>query len=116
MKAVTEQPQTNNGRFWPRGVQLATAVPSFLLWTVLSGIALLWYAGVGFRAISGTLNATSDWRFSYLMVMLLLVLIGSAATARTIWKAYEGRSFLWWHVGTFSLGVVFLCLIGIVGD
>lgn len=116
MEAIAGNPKIDSGRYLPRGIQLAVAAPTFLLWSVLSGIALLWYAGMGFGVIFGTLDTTSDWRFSYLMVMLMLVLVGSAATARTLWMACAGRSFLWWHVCTFVLGIVFLCLIGIVGD
>ena len=106
----------HNDRFWPRRFQLAVAAPSFILWSLLTGIALLWYAGAGFKIISGTLDVTSDWRFSYLMLVLLLVLAGSTATARTLWRAYQGNSFLWWHICTFIVGIGFLCLIGIVGD
>lgn len=102
--------------YHPRRVQLAVAVPSLLLWTLLSGMALLWYVGVAFSAISGGLAATSDWRFPYLMVMLLLVLACSGVTARTLWRAYQGRSLLWWHACSFGLGIVFLGLLGLVGD
>ena len=116
MKAETWKPQVSVDSFWPRQVQLAVAVPSLLLWTLLSGMALLWYVGVAISAISGRLAATDDWRFPYLMVMLLLVLVCSGATARTLWRAYQGRSLLWWHACSFGLGIVFLVLLGIVGD
>ena len=116
MKAETLNHQVNIDSFWPRRVQLTAAVPSLLLWILLSGIALLWCVGVAISAISGRLATSGDWRFSYLMVMLLLVLVCSGATARTLWRAYQGRSLLWWHACTFGLGVVFLGLLGIVGD
>ena len=45
-----------------------------------------------------------------------LVLVCAVATARTLWRAYQGRSLLWWHACTFGVGIVFLGLIGIVGD
>jgi hypothetical protein len=78
-------------------------------------MALLWYVGVAISAILGRL-ATGDSRFPYLMVMLLLVLVCSGATAGTLWRAYQGRSRLWWHASTFGFGIVVLGLIGIVGD
>ncbi len=116
MGAETSNPQANVDSFWPRQVQLAVAVPSLLLWTLLSGMALLWYVGVAMSAILGRLATGGDWRFPYLMVMLLLVLVCSGVTARTLWRAYQGRSHLWWHACTFGFGIVFLGLIGIVGD
>ena len=116
MEAETLHPQVNIDSFWPRRIQLAAAVPSLLLWALLSGIALVWYVGMAISAIAGRLATTSDWRFPYLMVMLLLVLVCSGATARTLWRAYQGRSLLWWHACSFGLGIVFLGLIGIVGD
>jgi hypothetical protein len=116
MEAETLHPQVNIGSFWPRQVQLAAAIPSLLLWTLLSAIALLWYVGVAINTISGGLTATGDGRFTYLMVMLLLVLVCSGVTARTLLRAYQGRSLLWWHACSFGLGILFLGLIGVVGD
>jgi hypothetical protein len=51
-----------------------------------------------------------------LMVMLMFVLVCSEVTARTLWRAYQGRSLLWWHACSFGLGIVLLGLIGFVGD
>ena len=116
LEAETLNPQVNVDSFRLRRVQLAVAVPSLLLWTFLSVKAILWYAGVAISAISGRLATSGDWRFPFLMVVLLLVLVSAGATARTLWRAYQGRSLLWWHACTFGLGIVFLGLIGIVGD
>ena len=116
MGTETLNPQVNVGSFWPRRVQLAGAVPSLLLWTWLSFKALVWYVGVAISAISDRLTTTHDWRFSYLMAMLLLLLVCFGVTARILWRAYQGSSRLWWHACTFGLGIVFLGLIGIVGD
>ena len=109
-------PQANMDSFWPRRIQLAAAVPSLLVWVLLSGISLLWYAGVAISLISGRLAATDDWRFPYLMIMSLLVLVCTVVMARTLWRACQGRSLLWWHAFSFGLGIVLLGLIGIVGD
>ena len=116
MEAETLHTPNSTNDFLPRRVQLAAAVPAFLLWVLLTGIALIWYAGVAISAISGSLAATNDWRFPYLVFMLLLVLVWSGATGRTLWRAYQGRSFLWWHACSYGLGMVLLGLIGIVGD
>ena len=107
--------QEGTERYHSRGLQIAAAAPSFLLWTMLTAIAVVWYLGTAAGAISGTL-VMGDWRFPYLCVMVSLVLIGAPLTVRTLWRAIEGRSFLWWHGVTFLLGVVFLGLLGIVGD
>jgi hypothetical protein len=112
VKAETLNPQVNIDSFWPRRIQLAAAVPSLLLWALLSGIALLWCVGVAISAISGRLATSGDWRLTYLIGILLLVLVCSGVTARTLWHAYQGRSLLWWHACTFGLGVFFLGLIG----
>ena len=116
MESEKLPPKASADLFWPRRVQLAAAVPSFLLWSLLSGIALVWYVGVAIGAMSGRLAATSDWRFPYLMFMLLLVFVGSGATVRTQWRACQGRSHLWWHICSFAVGILFFGLIGIVGD
>jgi hypothetical protein len=110
------KPYVNTISFWPRRVQLVAAVPSLLLWALFLGITLIWCGGVAISAISGRLAATDNWRFIFLMVMLLFVLICSEVTARTLWRAYQGRSLLWWHACSFGLGIVLLGLIGIVGD
>ena len=116
MKEETLHPQVSGDPFWSRQVQPAAAIPSLLVWALLFGLALLWYVGLAINAISGRLVATGDWRFTYLLVMLLLVIVCSGATARTQWLAYQGHSLLWWHACSFALGIVFLSLIGIVGD
>jgi hypothetical protein len=105
----------NREFLWPRPIQLAMAAPSFLLWTLLSSFALLWYAGLAISAMLGRLGDT-DWRLPYLIVMLLVVLVSSGAIAKTLWLAYRGRSHLWWHACSFGLGIVLLGLIAIVGD
>jgi hypothetical protein len=109
-------PRFNVGSFWPRRVQLTAAVPSLLLWALLLGITLIWCGGVAVSAISGKLAATDNWRFVYMVVMLMFVLVCSEVTARTLWRAWQGRSLLWWHACSFGLGIVLLGLVGIVGD
>jgi hypothetical protein len=108
-------PRVHGNTLWPRPVQLAVAAPSFLLWTSLASLAVLWYVGSATSAISGRL-ATGDWRIPYLMFVLLVVLAGAGATARTLWLACRGRSRLWWHACSFGSGIVLLGLLGIVGD
>jgi len=98
-----------------RSLQIAAATPSFLLWSMLTAIALVWYLGTVVSAISGTL-VVGDWRFPYLCVMVSLVLVFAPITVRTLWRAFKGRSFLWWHGVTFLLGIAFLGLLGTVGD
>jgi hypothetical protein len=112
-KIMNAQAQVDS--LWPRRVQLAVAAPSLLLWTFLSSLAIFWYSSLAISAMSGTL-ATGDWRFSYLIVTLLIVLACSSVTARTLWLAYRGRSCLWWHACSFGVGIVLRGLIGIVGD
>lgn len=115
MKSESIPSGRNVNLFLSRRVQLVAAVPSLLLWVLLSAMSLLWYGGVAFSAISGTLR-TGDWRFPYLMILLPFVLVCAGGTARTLRRAYQGRSLLWWHGCSLGLGVVFLILIGIVGD
>jgi hypothetical protein len=79
-----------NGSFWPRRVQLTAAVPSLLLWALLLGMTLLWCGGVAISAISGRLAAIDNWRFVYLVVMLMFVLVCSEVTARTLWRNWQG--------------------------
>ena len=102
--------------FSSRGLQRALAVPSLLLWILLSGLALMWSTGVLISALSGRLVATGDWRFPYLIVVVSLVLVSAGLTAQTLWRAYQGQSRLWWHGATFGTGLVFVVLLGIVGD
>lgn len=116
MVSETLEPRASVDSFWPRPVQLVAAVPSFLLWSLLTGIAIVWYVGVAISTMSGRLASSGDWRFPYLMIMLLFVFAGAGVTARTQWRAWQGRSHLWWHVCSFVAGIVFLGLIGIVGD
>ncbi len=111
----TSRPQVNGNLRYPRSVQLVIATPSFVLWSLLSCLALIWYLGAAISAISGSL-VVGDWRIPYLIVIFLLVLVCSFGTARTLWLAYLGRSPLWWHVCSFGLGILLLGLIGIVGD
>ncbi len=103
-------------RFRSRSLQRALAVPSLLLWALLSGLALVWSAGVVIGALSGRLVATGDWRFPYLIIVVSLVLVCAGLTARTLWRAYQGQSLLWWHGATFGVGLVFIVLLGIAGD
>ena len=109
-------PQVDAASFRPRSIQLAAAGPSLLLWALLSAVTVVWFAGVGITALMGRLATGNDWRFPYLIVMGLLVLVLAGATARTLWRAWQGRSRLWWHASSFGLGIVLFILLGIVGD
>jgi hypothetical protein len=115
MQHESSRPQLNENFRYPRSVQLAIATPSFVLWLLLSCLALIWCLSAAISAISGRL-VIGDWRIPYLILIFLFVLVCSLATARTLWLAYLGRSPLWWHVCSFGLGIVLLGLIGIVGD
>lgn len=101
--------------FRPRALQLAAALPPFILWSMLIGMGVIWLGAVAFQALSGDL-ITPNWRFPYLLFMVHLILFCGALTAVTWWRAIQGRSALWWHGGTFLGGVVFVFLLGIVGD
>lgn len=115
MKTAIDGPEPTT-RFHSRSLQRALAVPSLLLWALLSGLALVWSAGVVIGALTGRLVATGDWRFPYLIIVVSLVLVCAGLTARTLWRAYQGQSLLWWHGATFGVGLVFIILLGIVGD
>ena len=107
---------TSTGTFRPRAWQIIAALPAFLVWSILSGMAAVWLGAVAFQAVSGNLIISGDWRWPYLLFMTHLVLFFGALTAVSWWRAFKGRSALWWHGGTFLGGVVFVILLGIVGD
>lgn len=107
--------QTDTTPLRPRWIQLTAAGPAFLLWTFLAGQSLIWCAGAVVLAVLGRTPAY-DWRMPYLAVVCPLTLVCAGMIGILFLRAYQGRSLLWWHAGTFSLGVVFFALLGIVGD
>ena len=106
----------DNEVFLPKTLQIVAAVPSLLVWGFLSVLALIWFGGVTVQFLLGTLTTPSDGRFAYIIVVLLAVLACAWPVARTVWRACQGRSALWWHACTLGLGVLFTVLLGIVGD
>jgi hypothetical protein len=113
--AEPSETQINAALFCPRWIQLAVAGPSLLLWTFLAVRALIWCAGTGVMALLGRLP-TNNWQVPYLAVMCLFTLACSGVTAFSLRDAFQGRSRLWWHAGTFGLGLILFVLLGIVGD
>ncbi len=116
MASHSERPHKDSQVFLPKTLQIVAAVPSLLVWGFLSTLATIWIGAVTVQLLLGTLTHPSDGRFAYIIVFLLLVLACAWPVAKTFWRAYHGRSPLWWHACTLGLGVLFTVLLGIVGD
>ena len=99
----------------PKSLQLALAAPPALLWLLLAGISAIWWIGLVVNSVLGQLPV-SDWRGPYLMAVCAFVLVAAVLDGVLFLRAAQGRSHLWWHAAMFATGLVFVGLMGIVGD
>lgn len=101
--------------YYSRALQLTCALPAALIWLLLGGIAALWWIGVLF--INGLGPAGSgNWRVPYLMVLCTLALGMAVLEALIVARAVRGRSRVRLHALMFAAGILFIGLMGIVGD